>query len=52
MAAPRQTRSRTAPEEAIRAAVKDYYDRKGVAYNAEDFVFPEEDEAGHVAEHC
>ena len=39
-------------EQAVRAAVKDYYDRKGVAYNAEDFVFPEEDEAGHVAEHC
>ena len=24
-------------EEAVRAAVKDYYDRKGIAYNPEDF---------------
>ena len=37
-------------EQAVRAAVKDYYDRKGVDYNEADFVFPEEDEAGHVAE--
>ena len=37
-------------EQAVRAAVKDYYDRKGIAYNEADFVFPEEDEAGHVAE--
>ena len=37
-------------EQAVRAAVKDYYDRRGIAYNTEDFVFPEEDEAGHVAE--
>ena len=37
-------------EQAVRAAVKDYYDRKGVAYNEADFVFPEEDEAGHVHE--
>ena len=37
-------------EQAVRAAVKDYYDRKGVDYNEADFVFPEEDEAGHVAD--
>ena len=37
-------------EQAVRAAVKDYYDRKGIAYNADDFIFPEEDEPGHVAE--
>ena len=37
-------------EQAVRAAVKDYYDRRGIAYNEADFVFPEEDEAGHVAE--
>ena len=37
-------------EQAVRAAVKDYYDRRGIEYRTEDFVFPEEDEAGHVAE--
>ena len=37
-------------EQAVRAAVKDYYDRKGIEYNAADFVFPEEDEEGHVHE--
>ena len=37
-------------EQAVRAAVKDYYDRKGISYNAEDFVLPEEDEHGHVRE--
>ena len=37
-------------EQAVRAAVKDYYDRRGIAYNAEDFLFPEEDEQGHVKE--
>ena len=37
-------------EQAVRAAVKDYYDRRGVAYDPNDFVFPEEDEAGHVHE--
>lgn len=37
-------------EQAVRAAVKDYYDRKGISYNADDFVFPEEDEHGHVKE--
>ena len=29
-------------EQAVRAAVKDYYDKKGIAYNPEDF--PEEDD--------
>ena len=37
-------------EQVVRAAVKDYYDRRGIEYRTEDFVFPEEDEAGHVAE--
>ena len=37
-------------EQAVRAAVKDYYDRKGVAYNPEEFHFEEEDEHGHEAE--
>ena len=37
-------------EQAVRAAVKDYYDRRGIEYNAADFVFPEEDEEGHVHE--
>ena len=27
-------------EEAIRAAVKDYYDKKGIAYDAEQFTAP------------
>ena len=34
-------------EQAVRAAVKDYYDRRGVEYNPEDFHFEEEDEHGH-----
>ena len=37
-------------EQAVRAAVKDYYDRKGVAYNPEEFHFEEEDEHSHEAE--
>ncbi|MBQ5977951.1 MAG: Fe-S cluster assembly scaffold protein NifU [Oscillospiraceae bacterium] len=37
-------------EQAVRAAVKDYYDRRGIEYNTADFVFPEEDEEGHVHE--
>ena len=37
-------------EQAVRAAVKDYYDRRGIEYNAADFIFPEEDEEGHVHE--
>ena len=36
-------------EQAVRAAVKDYYDRKGIAYNAEDFKEMDEDE---IHEHC
>lgn len=35
-------------EEAIRAAVKDYYDRHGIAYDPKDF--PDED--GHVCPAC
>ena len=33
-------------EQAVRAAVKDYYDRRGVEYDPEDFPIPEEDEHG------
>ena len=36
-------------EQAVRAAVKDYYDRKGIAYNPEDFR-EVDDEKRH--EHC
>ncbi len=32
-------------EEAVRAAVKDYYDKNGIAYNAEDFC-------DHDCAHC
>ena len=32
-------------EEAVRAAVKDYYDKNGIAYNAEEFQI-------HDFEHC
>ena len=32
-------------EEAVRAAVKDYYDKNGIAYNAEEFQI-------HNCEHC
>ena len=31
-------------EQAVRAAVKDYYDRKGIAYNEEEFREAEEEE--------
>ena len=31
-------------EQAVRAAVKDYYDRRGVEYNPEEFHFEEEDD--------
>ena len=31
-------------EEAVRAAVKDYYDRKGIAYNPEDFKESDDEE--------
>ena len=36
-------------EQAVRAAVKDYYDRKGISYNPEDFKEMDEDE---LHEHC
>ncbi len=36
-------------EQAVRAAVKDYYDKKGIAYNPEDFKEIEEDE---LEAHC
>ena len=36
-------------EQAVRAAVKDYYERKGIAYNPEDFPELDEDE---LHEHC
>ena len=32
-------------EEAVRAAVKDYYDRRGIAYDPEQFQFTDEEEA-------
>ena len=31
-------------EEAVRAAVKDYYDRRGIAYDPEQFQFTDEEE--------
>ncbi len=36
-------------EQAVRAAVKDYYDKKGIAYNPEDFkeIDPEEEHGDH-----
>ena len=36
-------------EQAVRAAVKDYYDKKGIAYDPEDFkeIDPEEEHGGH-----
>ena len=38
-------------EEAVRAAVKDYYDKKGIAYNPDDFQFTdEEEEHAHAQE--
>ena len=36
-------------EQAVRAAVKDYYDRKGIAYNPEDFKEIEEED---LPAHC
>ena len=36
-------------EQAVRAAVKDYYDRKGIEYNPDDFKEMDEDE---IHEHC
>ena len=32
-------------EEAVRAAIKDYYDKKGIAYNPDDFQFSDDEEA-------
>jgi len=37
-------------EEAVRAAVKDYYDRKGIAYNPEDFKETDDEELHKLAE--
>ena len=36
-------------EQAVRAAVKDYYDRKGIAYDPEDFREMDDEE---LHEHC
>lgn len=36
-------------EQAVRAAVKDYYDKKGIAYNPEDFKEVDDEE---LHEHC
>lgn len=32
-------------EQAIRSAIKDYYDRSGTEYNKSDFIFDEEEES-------
>ena len=37
-------------EEAVRAAVKDYYDRKGIAYNPEDFKESDDEELHKLGE--
>ena len=37
-------------EEAVRAAVKDYYDRKGIAYNPEDFKETDDEELHKLGE--
>ena len=37
-------------EEAVRAAVKDYYDRKGSAYNPEDFKETDDEELHKLGE--
>ena len=34
-------------EEAIRAAIKDYYDKHGIAYDKSQFPEPDEDEEIH-----
>lgn len=34
-------------EEAIRAAIKDYYDKNGIAYNKADFPDPHDEEEEH-----
>lgn len=35
-------------EEAIRAAVKDYYDKHGIAYDPKDFPEPDSSESCHI----
>ena len=37
-------------EEAVRAAVKDYYDRKGIAYNPEDLKETDDEELHKMAQ--
>ena len=37
-------------EEAIRAAIKNYYDKNGIAYNKADFPDPHDEEEEHPAE--
>ena len=37
-------------EQAVRAAVKDYYDRRGIAYNPEDFRDVDDEELHHHGE--
>ena len=37
-------------EQAVRAAVKDYYDRKGIAYNPEEFQEVDDEELHHQGE--
>ena len=37
-------------EQAVRAAVKDYYDRKGIAYNPEDFKETDDEELHKMAQ--
>ena len=37
-------------EEAIRAAIKDYYDKNGIAYDKADFPDPHDEEDEHIPE--
>ncbi|MDE7264952.1 MAG: Fe-S cluster assembly scaffold protein NifU [Clostridia bacterium] len=37
-------------EEAIRSAIKDYYDKNGIAYNKADFPDPHDEEDEHFTE--
>lgn len=37
-------------EEAIRSAIKDYYDKNGIAYDAAQFPAPTDDEHGHAGD--
>ena len=39
-------------EQAVRAAVKDYYEKKGIAYNPEDFKEAEEEEHHLLGQNC